>query len=209
MAFYQLWNFFLVPNVTAEGWGRLLPLRREGKTGMRAAILFIVVILLGLDWAPWAQAETTRKDLLVMARMISFLSTRPSGVVHVAIVYAPGNAESRQDADGLLATLGSGLTVGSLTLVPLLVPVDQLQTMAGVAAVVVTAGLDSYFDAIFHTTAALKLVSLSSDFNCVRSGKCVVSVRSEPKVDIVVSRAAAELSSVAFVAAVRLMITEI
>ena len=182
----------------------ITPHRSLSATGFTVVMALVAT---GFQLSAWA--ETTRKDVLVMARMISFLSTRPTGPVSIAIVYAPARAESKHDADGLVATLGSGLTVGPLTLVPVLVPVDQLQQMDGATAALVTAGLDDDLDAIFRATAARKLVSLSTDFNCVRTARCVVSVRSEPKVDIVVNRAAAEQSSVTFVAAVRLMITEI
>jgi hypothetical protein len=44
---------------------------------------------------------------------------------------------------------------------------------------------------------------------CVRSGRCVVGVSTSPRVEIVVSRAAAKAAGVSFSQAFRVMIREI
>jgi hypothetical protein len=50
---------------------------------------------------------------------------------------------------------------------------------------------------------------VTTDLNQVRDGVCLMGVRSSPKVQIVVNRAAANASGITFATVFRVMITEI
>lgn len=154
-------------------------------------------------------ADVTAKDVQVAARTFGFLATKPTGSLTLAIVYAPAIADSKAEADALSGLLGSGLAAGGVTLVPSLVPVDQLAKLAGAGAVFVTAGLSAHQDAVFAAAKAAKLLTMATDMGCVQSGKCVLGVRAEPKVQIVVNKAAAEACQIGFQPAFRMMISEI
>jgi hypothetical protein len=151
--------------------------------------------------APDAQAATTTRDLQVIARAVGFLNGLPRGVVDVAIVDGPG-------ADALLAAMGRNLTAGGITLNPRRVSVGALAT-SGVRVIIVPEGQGAYHAAIAAAARRLNAVTLSTDMSCVRANRCVVGVASSPRVEIVVSHAAAAEARVSFAQAFRVMIREI
>lgn len=167
--------------------------------------MFAILLLAGPTLA-----ETTAKDVQVAAKTFGFTVPPLSGSVAVAIVFDAANADSQKDADALKGILGSGLKVGSATLTPVMVPVGQVDSALGDAKVAfVTAGLAAQHEKIFAVTKAKKILSVSTDAACVQSARCVMGVKSEPKVEILINKAAAEASSVSFAPAFRMMISEL
>jgi len=160
--------------------------------------------------ATTASADIGPKDVQVAAKTVGFTSPPLTGTVKVAVVFDAAVPQSQKDAEALKGILGSGLAAGAATLVPVAVPVEQVEAgLDGVGLVFVTGGLAAHHDKIFAATKARKLLSVSTDGACVQAGKCVMGVKSEPKVEIQVNKAAAEASSVAFAPAFRMMISEI
>lgn len=155
-------------------------------------------------------ADIGAKDVQVAAKTFGFTVPPLTGTVKVAVVFDPATPASQAEADQLTAILGSGLAVGATTLVPVPVPVGQLDGgLDGVGVAFVTAGLSAHHERIFAATKARKLLSVSVDTSCVQSARCVMGVKSEPKVEILVNKAAAEASSVTFAPAFRMMISEL
>lgn len=175
---------------------------------LRFVIAGTVAALLAGGQAAWA--ETGAKDVQVAAKTFGFLTPPLADTVKVAIVFDAANADSRKDADALKGILGNGLQIGAATLVPVMVPLAQLDGgLDDARAVFVTAGQSPQHDRIFAATKAKKLLSISTDISCVQSARCVMGVKSEPKVEILVNKAAAEASSVSFAPAFRMMISEL
>jgi hypothetical protein len=152
-------------------------------------------------FAAHAQAATTARDLQVIARAVGFINGLPRGAIDVAIVEGPG-------ANALAAAMGRRVTAGGMTLNPRLVPISRLAA-SGVRVIIVPEGQHASHMAIATAAHTLSAVTLSTDMNCVRSGHCVVGVSASPRVEIVVSRAAAAASGVSFSQAFRVMIREI
>ncbi len=148
-----------------------------------------------------AQAVTSTRDLQVIARAVGFVSGLPRGVIDVAVVDGPG-------ADALIAAMGRGISAGGVTLNPRRVSVDELGASA-VRVIIVPRGQDASHAAIAAAAAELHAVTISTDTECVRSGRCVVGVSTSPRVEIVVSRAAATAAGVSFTQAFLVMIREI
>ncbi|HSK40741.1 MAG TPA: hypothetical protein VK943_13325 [Arenibaculum sp.] len=174
------------------------------------AALLAIALLGATDGA----AETGSKDVQVAAKVFGFTDPPLTGTVRVAIVFAPDVEASRRDADALAGILGTGLAAGKATLVPVPVPLDPVGTgldgaLDGAGAVFVTAGLAAHHEAIFGAAKARGLLSISTDMDCVRAARCVMGIRSEPRVEIVVNRSAAQASSIAFAPAFRMMISEL
>lgn len=176
---------------------------------MRRKILIALTAVLSLTGGS-ALADVTAKDVQVIAKTLGFTAPPLSGAVKVAIVFDPASVPSQKDADDLKGILGGGLTAGAATLSPMMVPVAQLDSgLDGASLVFVTGGLSSQHERIFAAARGKKLLSVSPDAACVQSGRCVMGVKSEPKVEIVINKAAAEASSVSFAPAFRMMISEI
>jgi hypothetical protein len=166
------------------------------KTRLAAALLSICAMLVAQ-----AHAATTARDLQVIARAVGFINGLPRGAVDVAVVDGPG-------ADALLAAMGRGVSAGGVTLNPRRVRLSGLGA-SGVRVIIVPEGQGASHATIAAAARSLGAVTLSTDMACVRARRCVVGVAASPRVEIVVSRAAAAASGVSFAQAFRVMIREI
>lgn len=155
-----------------------------------------------------AAAEVTAKDVQVMARALGFTDKAPSGDLSIGIVYAPGNAQSAKEAVDLQKMMGGGLSAGSLTLKPVLVKIDDVGA-ADVGAYLLTEGVGGEAAKLAAVAKAKQKICVTTDMSQVQSGACAMGVKSDPKVEIVVNKAAAAASGVGFAAAFRMMITEL
>jgi hypothetical protein len=153
------------------------------------------------------RAETSAKDTQVIVKAIGFLSTKPTGQVPVAVVYDTTTPASRQDAETIKAQL-DGVS-GSLHPSAKIIPVDQLASFSGIAAIIAAGSSPASFDAAAKAVHGKKILTVSTDPTCARSGKCVLAVKSEPKVEILLNSSAAQDAGVEFVPTFRMMISEI
>jgi hypothetical protein len=175
----------------------------------RQKIFRAAILLAGLAAAGGsAQAAVTPKDIQVAARVLGFTATPITGTVKLGIVYDPANAGSAADEQALLGILGSGLSVGAVTLVPVPVPVASVGS-AGADVLFLTSGLGGGAAAAQQAAAAKKIMCITTDIAANAAGACAVAVQSAPSVKIIVNKAAADASGVSFGTAFMLMITEI
>ncbi|WP_374763046.1 hypothetical protein [Yunchengibacter salinarum] len=153
-------------------------------------------------------AAVTAKDIQVAARSVAFLSNPPTGTVEVAVVFDPGNADSKADADSIKGLITQFPKAGGATLAPVLVPSDQLGQLSGKGVVFMASGVGNA-GAVFSAAASDGVPTLSIGEACVRAGHCVVGVVTSPKVQILVNKSAAEAASVSFKSAFLMMIQEV
>jgi ABC-type uncharacterized transport system substrate-binding protein len=144
----------------------------------------------------------------IIARALSFMSRPLSGDVSVGIAYAPGNSQSAHEAATVQKILSGGLRVGNLSLKPVPLPAGDLGG-AKVDVLFLTAGLNSEAQAIVAASRARHIPCVTTDLAQVKSGICTMGVRSQPRVEILVNRAAAAADGTAFSTVFRMMITEI
>ena len=176
---------------------------------MNKAILGIGLLAITAGTANSAWADVTTKDVQVMARALGFTENPPTGDVNIGIVFAPGNPQSAKEADDLQKMLGAGLKAGNLTLKPVMIKVDELSGASDVALFLLTEGVGAEGAKLGAATKSKKKPCVTVDMAQVQSGACVMGIKSEPKVEIVVNKAAASDSGVSFAASFRMMITEL
>jgi hypothetical protein len=168
-----------------------------------------MVALALLAWValggPAAAASLSPRDVQVLGRALAFLQPPPASG-ELAVVYAAGNAASKQDAEAIAAEIGEGLHVGGAVLRPRLVASAALAAEG--FAVAITAA-DANGPAIRAAIDAKRALCVTADLAAVEAGSCTMAIRSEPRVEIVVNHAVAVASDVEFVAAFRMMIREI
>jgi hypothetical protein len=155
-----------------------------------------------------ARAEVTPKDLQVMARALGFTEKPATGDVTIGIVYAPSNPQSAKEAEDLQKLMGDGLKAGAMVLKPKLVKIDEVAS-ADAGAFLLTEGVDADASKLAAATKAKQKPCVTTDIAQVQSGACVMGIKSEPKVEIIVNKAAAADSGVSFAASFRMMITEL
>ena len=171
---------------------------------IRASLLACCLLML----CARAHAEFTLQDVQIAGRALGFLEKPLSGDVKAGIVYAPADPQSVHEAEALQALLGEGLRVGNVRLVPVLVPVAEVGH-AKVALFFLIAGITAADTKPMAAAAiANRTPCITTDLAQVRAGVCAMGVRSQPKVEILVNRAAAASTSLAFSAVFRMMITE-
>ena len=157
--------------------------------------------------APALAHADAAKDLGVAGRALSFLENGPSGRVTLGVVFDPSKPGSVAEKNAVMAALGAGYSAGALTLVGKPVEAGAVAGAAGVQALYVTEGVN--YGAVGAAAKAKKLITIGSSPACAASGGCVMSVATEPKVEITVNRAAAAAVGASFKAAFRMMIKEI
>jgi hypothetical protein len=183
------------------------PRRKSSSFAMRlASMTFGAAIAVTSATSP-ADAEVTQADLLVAGRAIDFIDNLKHGDERVGIVYDPAIAPSSQQADELRALMAGGLRIGNLTLKPVMVPIGQLGN--GFDLVFLTEGVDAGAAKVGRIIRQRRIACITFDLVQVRNGNCVIGVRTHPKIEVLVNRAAAEASGTDLAAVFRIMITEI
>lgn len=174
-----------------------------------------------VSWLPWlacilfvvagqsAFADWTKTDVQVAARALSFVADPLRGTVRVGIVYAPDSPRSVRQAQSLRDMLVDGPRIGGLELRPVLLD----------AAVVPSANVDLFFLTEFIPPdeaprlqgegTQRPILCITTDIAQVRSGNCIMGVRSQPKIEVFVNRATASANNITFSTVFRVMITEL
>lgn len=170
---------------------------------------WLVCVLAFAVAGPPALADWTKTDVQVAARALSFVADPLRGTVRVGIVYAPDSPKSVRQAQSLRGMLGDGLRIGALELRPVLLD----------AAVVQSANVDLFFltesippsetPRLLGEGSKQPIMCITTDIAQVRSGNCIMGVRSQPKVEVFVNRAAANANDITFSTVFRVMITEL
>ncbi|KQZ02897.1 hypothetical protein ASD21_21420 [Caulobacter sp. Root1455] len=122
----------------------------------------------------------------------------------MGVVFDPSKPASVAEKNAVMAAIGGGMSAGAVTLTAKPVEASAVSGVSGVAALYVTTGVN-----VGAAAKAKKLITIGSDVSCATSGACVMSVSADPKVEIVVNRAAAAAVGAVFKAAFRMMIREV
>jgi hypothetical protein len=166
-----------------------------------------MLIALGLLAAtPGAQAAS-QKDMQILGRALGFIENGPSGDVKIGIVTDSGNAASSAEADEIVGLIGGGLASGKINLVGEKVS-SGAASGSNYPVLYFTQGTEGAQGSIFSAVSSKGVITVSTHDNCLNASNCVMVVKSEPKVDIKVSSAAAGSTGVSFGSAFRMMITE-
>ena len=155
--------------------------------------------------SPAAAASLSSREVQIIAKALGFLDPPAHGGV-VAVVYAAGNKASQADAAAIVALFGGGLASGGGIVTAQQVDAASIGGSTGFVAVILAAGAEA--------TAAARstphgLLSITAADGLVVSGRCVMAVHSEPRVDITVNRAAAQAAGIGFTAAFGMLVHEI
>jgi len=153
-------------------------------------------------------AAVTAKDIQVAGRVLGFTANPPSGTLKFGIVYDPDIPGSARDEQDLLGILGTGLTIGNVTLVPVPIMISQIGTVPA-DLFFLTANMGADGAKVAAEATARKILCITTDLSETQAGNCALGVQTLPKVQITLNKAAAASSNVSFVSAFLLMITEI
>ena len=188
----------------------MLPRVHLLKIRNKCAAIVLIAGLFALPVLSYAQAQepVTDKDLEVAVRSFSFAYGLEKGDINVEIVYNPGVPASSAEASRLQEIIKTTRTFAGRQLVAQTVTVaDMGSTKSKIAYI--THGLQNDYDVILQKATAGKILTFSTDFTCVESGKCVMGMTGENLIKIEISRSATAASDVEFSQALKLMIGEV
>jgi hypothetical protein len=171
----------------------------------KAWALFASIALFTLPTAAAVSDDTT---LLIAARALSFLQHPLQGEVIVGIVYQPANPPSALQARQLDAIMADGFRAGTLVLRSRLIKLEELGS-SNVDLYFLTSDLGAAAAALAQLNLSRHVPCVTTDITQVRNGNCAMGVRAQPRVEILVNRAAAAASGMNFSEAFRVMITEL
>jgi hypothetical protein len=158
-----------------------------------------------LAWSgPAASASLSARDVQIVAKILGFLDPPPAGGV-VAVIYAAHDAASKRDAEAIAGMFGGGLASGGGVLRARTVAAGALGDGGGYAAIILAAGAEREGGAVAGVHGVLSITAADA---LVRSGRCVMAVHSQPRVDITISRMAARAAGVNFTAAFGMLVHE-
>jgi hypothetical protein len=167
---------------------------------------FLVAVWSCSYGSPAAAASLSAKDIQVLGRAVAFLLPPPAIGATVAIAYAADNPASRKDAEDIAALVTDGLLAGNAKLRPRLIEVGGLATTD---CTVVIAAEGANGPQLSAASRIAHVLCVTADLAAVRAGLCTMGIRSEPRVEIIVSHAASIAAGIEFAAAFRMMIREI
>jgi hypothetical protein len=163
-------------------------------------------LALTIPAASASAATLTQRDVQILARVFAFLDPAVTADGVVAVAFVDGNAASRRDAEAIAGFFGTGLKVGGATLEPQLIDVERLGDGAGFVAIIAAQGASG--TAVMAAARTHRILCASGELEQVQAARCIMAIRTDPKVDISVNRGAASAASIGFAAAFRMMIHE-
>jgi hypothetical protein len=169
------------------------------KQGIFPLVAACIIMLAASAFAGPASAITDKADLSVGMKTLPLLTNKIIGTARLAIIFDPANTASKEEADGIKAILDEGFEApGDLKLTGVLLPVDDLEKMAGSKIAILTDGLSRHYNAISNVAAKNEVLTMSTDLGCVQTNKCVLGIVSKPHVKIYYSKTAADTANVRF-----------
>ena len=191
-------GFRVLGRIPSGGYNRMLNRKK-----VSLAILASAMALC----APAAVHADAAKDLGVAGRALTFLENGPTGTAVLGVVFDPSKPASVAEKNAIMAAIGGGYSAGALKLTGKPIEAGDVAGAGGVAALYVTTGVS--YGSVGAAAKAKKMITIGSDTACATSGACVMSVATDPKVEIVVNRGTASAVGAVFKAAFRMMIREV
>lgn len=140
-------------------------------------------------------------------RVLDFVA-EPFDRKDVAVLYDRANPRSQHDASIILQALMGSASLARHKFSAKLIELGDLKTIKGLKAVVVPAFSDDIYDDILRYAIANRTLVLSIGLDCVKRGRCMVGVATDPEIEIGVSSANVRKSGIRFDDGFQLMVKE-
>ncbi len=151
-------------------------------------------------------ASLSPQEVQVLGKALGFVQALPAGATTIAVVHASGDAGSRADAEQIAAEIGAGFRIGSVVLKPQVIDVAALATIEP-AVIVAAAGANG--EAVMRASRERRALCVTGELAAVQSGSCMMTIRSNPRVEIILNAEAARAAGVGFPIAFQMMVREL
>lgn len=152
-------------------------------------------------------AEASIDVVVTVARALAFLERPPAGIAKLGIGYPAASEAARQEATLLAERLKEVLASRRLTLRPQPIALEDLG-QAQLAVLLLLEEALPHAAQVASELAGRGVLTVSRDPAPVLAGHVVMSVTAGPRIEIIVSREAAQRAGIRFVSAFRMLIQE-
>ncbi len=175
---------------------------------MKTVLAGITASFLLASSFPAAAKENT--DVLVGIKTLSMLNRELPSPLVMGIVFDPNNPDSKESADAIKAVLDNGVnTSEGVAVAGRLIPLSEINKLSEVSFAFITKGAKAHFDTIAQISASNRILTMTTDIDCVRANKCVLGIDSQNVVQIYFSRAASETAKIDFDSAFIMLVKKV
>jgi len=171
--------------------------------------VFIIAIVFAQVFTTPTFSQLSQRSVEILARALPFIPHIQIGELSVGIVFDEKSVISTKEKDTLLLLLGSGYQVGKYNLIGHAIMVTQLQNLRHFDIIIVTEDTRAFQGEIYEIALTQHILTVSSDFECVLAGNCVLGITTSPKVKIIVNAHARAECQINFAQAFRLLVHEV
>jgi len=154
-----------------------------------------------------ASLATNKKDIKTLTRAIGFMQGGPVGDVKMAIIYDPYNDLSVAHANEVIDAIRNSDNKNKVRLTGEGVSFSSMEKVDA-KVIFITKGMDHNYAAILKRAKELSAITVSTVEDCLTNGGCVLVVKTEPDVDILVNTNLAKEMEIEFSIAFNMMITK-
>jgi len=156
---------------------------------------------------PSVSIATNKKDIKTLTRAIGFMQGGPVGDVKMAIVYDPYNDLSRDHANEVVEAVRNSDNKNKVRLMGEAVPFSSMEEVTA-QVIFITKGMEHNYEAILKRAKDLSAITVSTEEDCLIKGGCILVVKTEPDIDILVNSNLATEMEIEFSIAFNMMITK-
>ncbi len=176
------------------------------KKTKRIAFIASMLLITANAYPAAAYAAVSDKDVKIIVRILSYVDGLGKGKLDVLVV-SGANDKSKADAGEFLQK-ANGADFSGVKLNVIQGSVADIQA-SNAKVVFIPDGMNAEFDQIAEIAKSKQLLTVSNAHDCLDVQKCVVSVSTGARIDILVSQAAALNSNVSFVPAFSMVVKKV
>ena len=149
-------------------------------------------------------AQTSDRDLEVIARVLKFIDSADGNDRSIAVIY---DAATQSEGEALGARLQSGLNISSITLTGQALSADQASPTNVHAYLLL--GDSAQNTQVTDSALQNGIITLSMNMDCVTQRHCMMGLQSQPTVQILADRAKLDQAGIGFEPAFVMLIDEL
>lgn len=149
------------------------------------------------------------KDVSVIRQILNFLKPKPGNPFYIAIMYNPTEKQSQDDSIQLKNIINNGSKIHDLNIIAEAVSINNLKELKNYNAIIMGKDVSNYYSNIFQAVSEYKLISFTNDLKCVENSLCTLYIETNPSIEIVLNKSAAQKSSISFTSTIVMMVMEI
>lgn len=174
----------------------------------KTTTLLGLFFMVGFAMPIQAASATERTDLVVSLKTLQVLTNRYDEPVPMAILYDTTNLESKKDAENIDSAIKSGVgkSAGNIEITAQMIPLasgeDPAPKLAPFKVAFLARGIQmNGYATIATASAKKKILTMSTDLDCVMNDLCVLGIVSRPSVQIYYSKKASDAADISFLQA--------